>query len=128
MKALEKSEALLKVLMERLNRQLSQLPPKVQKRSFITAGCVVASLCLFMVVSPFTTKDNDTQIVPRGESSTVIVPPIDPLLSTSDLMMLQDFKQVMDSLKIYDKKTFREILQGREGLLDTVEFLLRWNQ
>lgn len=128
MKALEKSEALLKALTERVNRQLSHLPPKIQKRSFIAAGCVVASLCLFMVVSPFTTKDNDTQIVPRGESSTVVVPPIDPLLSTSDLMMLQDFKQVMDSLKIYDKKTFREILQGREGLLDTVEFLLRWNQ
>ena len=129
MKATEKIEALIKAGTERLNSALNRLPVPAQRRYLIMTGCIMAGLCLFMVIAPFTKKDTVTRIVPEGKISAAVVPaPDDPLLSPADLLMLRDFKQVMDSLKIHDLTTYHEILQGRRGLLDSVELLLRWSR
>lgn len=129
MKATEKMEASIKASAERLSRSLNQMPVRAQRRWLLVTGCVMAALCLFMVITPFTKKGTTVWIVPEGRISTQVVPPAeDPLLTPADLMMLRDFKQVMDSLKTYDLSTYNEILQGRQGLLDSVELLLRWHQ
>jgi hypothetical protein len=129
MKATEKIEASIKAGAEKLSRSLNQMPVRAQRRWLIVTGCVMAALCLFMVITPFTKQDTIVVVVPEGRISTQLVPPAeDHLLTPADLMMLRDFKQVMDSLKIYDLSTYDEILQGRHGLLDSVELLLRWNQ
>ena len=129
MKAKEKIEMVIKDGAERLSSALNRLPLRTQRLYLIMTGCIMAGLCLFMVIAPFTKKDTVTRIVPEGKISTAIAPPPDdPLLSPADLMMLRDFKQVMDSLKIHDRTTYHEILQGRQGLLDSVEMLLRWRR
>jgi len=128
MKATEKIQASMKALAEKLSKSLNRLPVQTQRRWLIVTGCVMAGLCLFMVITPFT-KNTTVGIVREAEISIVVVPPAeDPLLTPVDLMMLKDFKRVMDSLKIYDLSTYDEILQGHQGLLDSVELLLQWHQ
>ena len=88
----------------------------------------MAMLCLLTTIAPFTNVKTVIPI-PVEKIITTVTPPVeDPLLSPEDLDMLRDFKHVMDSLKIHDPETYQDILQGRQGLLDSVELLLRWHQ
>ncbi|HEY9045030.1 MAG TPA: hypothetical protein VIN08_04010 [Ohtaekwangia sp.] len=63
-------------------------------------------------------------VIPKGDIPTTIIPP-EPMLSVEDFQLLRDFEQIMDSLKLYDNKTYTETLQDRKGLLDSVKMLLR---
>ncbi len=121
-------EALLKAVAKRMNNRLSKVSTRTKKYWLIVTGCSMAMLCLLTTIAPFTNVKTVTPI-PVEKIITTVIPPVeDPLLSPEDLDMLRDFKHVMDSLKIHDLETYQGILQGREGLLDSVELLLRWHQ
>jgi len=129
MTTVQRIEASIKGIVDRLSRSLNRLPVPAQRRWLILTGCVMAGLCLFMVITPFTKRNMDKRLLPDGKISTAVTPPpVDPFLSPVDLAMLRDFKNTMDSLKIHDLGSYREILQGRDGLLDSVELLLRWHE
>ncbi|MBL0744866.1 hypothetical protein [Chryseolinea lacunae] len=129
MNAIEKIESLKKAMADKLGGNLNRLPVKTQKRYLILTGCIMASLCVAMVVAPFTQDQAHRARLPEGKIATAVIPlPEAPRLSPADLEMLRDFKHAMDSLKIHDVHAFQEILQGRHGLLDSVARLIQWHE
>jgi hypothetical protein len=125
MKNKERIELLKRRIADALNTALNELSSKSKKRLLLINAGILTSLCIWLLLSPFHNEGSSINIFQQWRPSTPIVPP-EPVISKEDINMLRDFKQMMDSLKIYDVTTYTEILQGREGLLDSVETLLRW--
>lgn len=125
MKTIERIEHLKRNVAAILSKAINGLSSKSKRRLLLAAGCVVTCVCLFMITTPFHQRGTGF-IIPRGNIPRAIIPP-EPIMSKEDFEMLLDFKVIMDSLKIYDGKTYTEILQGHQGLLDSVEMLLRLN-
>lgn len=125
MKIIERVEQLKRHMASSLNAVLNKLSLKARKRLLLISGCMVTCLCAWMLLSPFHRGGVSVNVFQNGRISAPVVPP-EPLFSAEDINMLRDFRQVMDSLKLYDAKTYTEILQGHEDLLDSVDMLLRW--
>jgi len=123
MKTIERIEYLKRAVATRLGLAVNSLTARSKRRLLLTVGCLVTCICLFMITSPFH-KKGSVIVIPKGDIPTTIIPP-EPLLSVEDFQMLRDFEQIMDSLKLYDNKTYTEILHDRKGLLDSVKMLLR---
>ena len=60
------------------------------------------------------------------KTTITIVPPEthEPVIAQEDLTMLMQFKSTLDSLYKFDRPTYEELLRGREGLLDSIDFLI----
>lgn len=125
MKIADKIESRKRRLANCLNNALDTLPLKTRKWVLTIPGIAIGGLCLAMMITPFRHSAPDNIIQEAITAPVIIIPPgNETLLSPEDLMMLRDFKQTMDSLKLHDQVTYHEILQGREGLLDSIDVLL----
>jgi len=127
MKTSEKIEQLKRAIATGLSAGVNRLSLKNRKRLLLFTGCMVVGLCLYIAITPFRRADAVFVIIPKDHIPATIVPP-EPLFSVDDITMLRQFKQMMDSLKIYDSKTYTEILGDRQGLLDSVEMLIQLYQ
>jgi len=108
-----------------LNGCASRLPLRARKWLGGTLGLGVAVLCMVMIARPFYTT-YPAVVIERGRIPVTIVPPkAEPLLSVEDRAFLAGFKSMMDSLKVHDLDTYAKIIRGREGLLDSVELILK---
>jgi hypothetical protein len=56
--------------------------------------------------------------------NSILSNPPTPLLTQEEIRMLTQFIQTMDSLEQVDKKTFKQALRGREGMMDSIRFML----
>jgi len=110
-----------------LNNYISQLPLKTRKWILGFLGLAVAALCLTMIIrsiQPVSWRLN----VGHDSMPVTILPPLgEPLLSTDDKAFLMRFRNMMDSLKAHDLDTYLKIINGREGLLDSVDLILGLN-
>jgi len=127
MKTLERIEQLKRAIATKLGTRVNSLSLKNRKRLLLLTGCMVVGLCLYIAIAPFRRADAVFVIIPKDHIPASIVPP-DPLFSADDITMLRQFKQMMDSLRLYDSKTYTEILGDRQGLLDSVEMLIQLYQ
>lgn len=108
-----------------LNACASRLPLKVRKWVGGTLGLGVAALCMVMIARPFY-AGYPAVVIERGRMPVTIVPPQgEPILSVEDRAFLAGFKSMMDSLKVHDLDTYAKIIRGREGLLDSVDLILK---
>lgn len=127
MKLTEKIEVGKRRLADYLNKASERLSMKTKRRLFASIGIITGCICLLMIVEPLRNPKNDSApILNQAKFPAVIVPPddSDPLFSEKDYNMLVDFKTTMDSLKVYDRTAYQEILNGREGLMDSITFLI----
>lgn len=86
-------------------------------------GCI----SLGLIFRPFLNSKAGSFTIPEGMKTTItIVPPYsrEPVISQEDLQMLMEFKSTLDSLYQFDRPTYEELLRGREGLLDSINFLI----
>ena len=124
----EKNQKVKRQLADYLNRMSEKLSIQTKKRILVTVGILMGCICLAMMFEPFRNPMIDQQVIPHETKvPIVIVPPEsnDALLSPEDYSMLLEFKQTMDSLMINDRGSYEEILNGREGLMDSINFLIR---
>lgn len=127
MKLSEKIEKYKRQLADNLNRRSERLTLQSKKRLLAFLGIILACICLVMMIEPFRKPFSNMDMIPAAQRGpVVIVPPGsgESLLSPRDYKMLLEFKQTMDSLKVNDRISYDEILQGREGLLDSINFLI----
>jgi hypothetical protein len=125
MKLSEKIENYKRQLADNLTRTSERFSLQSKKRLLAVLGIIMGCICLAMMIEPFRKPFNNMDMIPAAQHDpVVIVPPENPLLSPQDYKMLLEFKQTMDSLKVNDRISYDEILQGREGLLDSINFLI----
>ncbi|PZR20455.1 MAG: hypothetical protein DI539_10740 [Flavobacterium psychrophilum] len=127
MKLSEKIETYKRQLADNLNRASERFTLQSKKRFLALLGIILGGICLSMMIEPFRKPFNNMNMIPAAQRApVVIVPPGngESLLSPQDYKTLLEFKQTMDSLKINDRISYDEILQGREGLLDSINFLI----
>jgi len=127
MKLSEKIENYKRQLADNLTRTSERFSLQAKKRLLAFLGIIMGCICLAMMIEPFRTPFNNMDMIPAAQHApVVIVPPENgkSLLSQQDYKTLLEFKQTMDSLKVNDRISYDEILQGREGLLDSINFLI----
>jgi len=110
-----------------LGRASERLSPGGKKLSLLFFGIVMGGISLALIVRPF----RDSPVNAYGFSkelhtpfTTVPIQPSDSLLSQEDFQLLIGLKHTLDSLKQHDPATYHELLKGREGLLDSINFLI----
>ncbi len=114
---------------EFLGRTSERLSPNGKKLSLLFFGIVMGGVSLALITAPF----RDSPVSAYGftkelspPSTTVPIQPSDSIFSQEDYQLLIGFKHTLDSLKQYDPATYHELIKGREGLLDSINFLLRF--
>jgi hypothetical protein len=128
MKLYEKIENRKRQLANYLNSFNENFSLQTRKRIFATVGILMGCICLAMMIEPFRNPTSDRSVIQHNTGiPVVIVPPNkeEPLISDEEFSLLDNFKQMMDSLNIYDNKSYKEIFDGREGLMDSIDFLMR---
>jgi len=124
----EKFEKRMRHLADLLNSASNRLSLQSQKRIVILLGIVMACICTEMIMDPFRRPFQDLYRMPvEYHTPVTVVPPdsLESVLSQQDYKMLLDFKHTMDSLKTDDPTSYEQILQGRESLMDSIDFLIR---
>lgn len=114
-------------LAEFLGRKSEKLSPQGKKLSLLFFGVVMGGICLALIVKPFQDSPANAYGFSKELSAPLLTVPrqqADSAFSREDYKMLLGFKQTIDSLKQYDPTTYNELLKGREGLLDSINFLI----
>lgn len=111
-----------------LQVQSERLSPDTKRIVLALFGIVMGGLCLLLILRPISDS-------PTTGSYTVSIPKVTPapkmneqVVTGDEYRMLADFIRAIDSLKQHDIPLFKEIIEGREGLLDTVRFLLQFHK
>jgi hypothetical protein len=127
MKLSEKIEGGKRQIANYLNELNEKFSQPTRKKIFVIVGIIMGCICLAMIIEPFRNPIGDRDVILRdGNVPVVIAPPdAEPLISSEEFSMLTDFKKMIDSLRVYDHKSFREILSGRDGLMDSIDFLIK---
>lgn len=114
-----------------LGRTSERLSPNGKKLSLLFFGIVMGGVSLTLITAPFRSSSINTYGFTKELSApltTVPVQPSDSVFSQEDYELLLGFKHTLDSLKQYDPATYHELIKGREGLLDSINFLIRFYQ
>ncbi|HPM29960.1 MAG TPA: hypothetical protein PLJ60_06465 [Chryseolinea sp.] len=123
----EKIDRLKRYLATFLSRQSEKLSSQQKKLSLLFFGILMGGISLRLIFRPFLNSESGSFTIPEGMKTTItIVPPEthEPVIAQEDLTMLMQFKSTLDSLYKFDRPTYEELLRGREGLLDSIDFLI----
>lgn len=126
--AIEKGK---RAIAEFLGRTSERLSPNGKKLSLLFFGIVMGGVSLALITAPFRDSPINAYGLTKELSpplTTVPIPPSDSIFSQEDYQLLIGFKHTLDSLKQYDPATYHELIKGREGLLDSINFLIRFYQ
>jgi hypothetical protein len=109
-----------------LNRQSERLSVNGKKTALICFGVIVTLVSVMMIIEPFRNKMTHaaTFFPAQIEAPSVPKPFSDDVFSEEDYLLLTGFKKMLDSLKRHDPQVYHEVLKGRDGLLDSVNFLI----
>jgi hypothetical protein len=126
MKLSETIEKEKRKMADYLNRISEKVSLQTKKRIFAAVGILISCICLAMIVEPFRNPISDQGLIStETRLPVVIAPPVNNnLYSQEDYVILLNFRQMMDSLKRYDRNTYDEVLNGRKGLMDSIDFLI----
>ncbi len=122
----EKIDRLKRYIAAFLGKQSEKLSSQQKKLSLLFFGILMGCISLELIVRPFLSSDSGSFTIPEGMKTTITIVPPDtrePVISLEDLQMLIEFKSTLDSLYKFDRPTYEELLRGREGLLDSIDFL-----
>lgn len=129
----------LAAIIEKRKRQLAEflgtkserLSARGKKVALLFFGIVMGGVSLALITKPFRDSTSVDYSFTRMRHTPVPIPsgePSDSLFSREDYELLIGYKQTLDSLKKYDPATYHELLKGREGLIDSIDFLIRLYQ
>lgn len=107
-----------------LSTQWEKLSSSQKKITTLILGILIGCFCIYLILKPSTQSISDS--FPFETDTSLVTPlPQERAISTQDYLLLINFKTMLDSLYKTDPNTYHEILQGRQGLLDSIDFLIR---
>jgi len=100
--------------------------------SLLLFALSVAAISLTLIVSPFRNSaiDKFSRSIPAHLESPMILMPRpleEPILSRKDFWILKSYKKAFDSLRRFNRDRYDQLLKGRQGLLDSLNYLLGAN-
>lgn len=107
-----------------LGKQSDKLSIKQKKLTFIVFGVLMAGVCLSLIVKPFNGVSTTLDALTSHAMTTIPVQQDDSVFSRKDFQTLLRFKHSMDSLKQANPEGYNEFLKDRQGLIDSVNFLI----
>lgn len=127
----EKLAATLNTYLRKLadypRRQSERLSSTQKKLALALFGLLMGGICLTLTIRPFYNSSASGFNLPEGVTTKAfIIPPGEgeAMFSEVDYLMLMKFKSTLDSLYKADRPTYDALLVGREGLLDSINFLI----
>lgn len=110
-----------------LSRQAERIPNNAKKSILLVFGACMCALCLFMIATPFRTGKPLLNLAPKpSENFNVLLPQYpENSISHGDYALLVSFRKTLDSLRLHDPAVFQTILKERQGLVDSLDFLIR---
>jgi|APTNR8051073442_1049403.scaffolds.fasta_scaffold04610_3 hypothetical protein len=118
---------LLRKLADYLRRQSEKLSSSQKKLALALFGLLMGGICLTLTIRPFYYSSASEFNLPEGMTTKArVIPPAEreAMFSEEDFLMLMKFKSTLDSLYKTDRPVYNELLRGREGLLDSINFLI----
>lgn len=127
MKLNDKLETLKRNLAGNLSQATEGYSAKTKKRTLLLTGFACALLCIWLSALPFISKRTTTR---ANVSMPVVIHPLqnEPILSKEEYKLLEGFITTMDSLKQVNREAYQNAMTGREGLIDSILFLLRHSE
>lgn len=119
--------SLLRKLADYLRVQSEKLSSSQKKLVLAIFGLFIGGVYLTLTIRPFYYSSAKEFNLPEGMTTKALVmPPTEreAIFSEEDYLMLMKFKSTLDSLYKKDRPVYDELLRGREGLLDTINFLI----
>ncbi len=96
-----------------------------KKRFFIITGLACSAVCLSFILNPLLHHE---EVSNSARQPTVISRALesDTIITMEDQLALEGFMHSLDSIKRVDSATYDQAMKGREGLLDSIRFLLQY--
>lgn len=119
--------SLLRKFADYLKIQSEKLSLSQKKLALALFGLLIGGVCLTLTIRPFYYSSANEINLPEGMTTEArVIPPAEreAMFSEEDYLMLMKFKSTLDSLYKKDRPVYDELLRGREGLLDTINFLI----
>ena len=108
-----------------LGKQSERLSPQGKKVSLLLLGLLMGGISLMLIINSLKGTSVNASVFPQVMESPILSPGVqsDPVLTPEEYKKLIHFRKMIDSLK-QSPQLYNEILQGRTGLLDSIDFLL----
>lgn len=117
-----------RVLADWLTRKSERLSLRGKKISLLLFGIAMGGVSLMLIVSSLRDRSVDALIFPKVIDTPATAPRVrpEPIMTETEYRKLHYFRRMMDSLGQTPRgRALRdEILAGRTGLLDSIDFLL----
>lgn len=117
-----------RALADWLTRKSERLSLRDKKISLLLFGILMGGVSLMLIVNSFRARSVDALIFPKAIDTPATSPRLrpDPVMTETEYRKLRYFRRLMDSLGQTPRgRALRdEILAGRTGLLDSIDFLL----
>jgi hypothetical protein len=120
---------LLRKLADYLRTQSEKLSSSQKKLALALFGLLMGGICLTLTIRPFYYSSTNEFSLPKGMTTVArVIPPAEreAMFSEEDYLMLMKFKSTLDSLYKTDRPVYDDLLRGREGLLDSINFLMEF--
>jgi hypothetical protein len=109
-----------------LSRQSEKFSPAGKKLLLLVFGLLMGGISLYLMIEPFRNPVSAERLFSKQQIQKTIVPqPAPPLISKEEYLLLISYKKTLDSLRRYDPQSYQVLMQHRQGLLDSLEFLIR---
>jgi hypothetical protein len=109
-----------------LSRQSEKLSPAGKKVLLLVFGLLMGGISLYLMIEPFRNPVSAELLFSKQQIQKTIVPqPAPPLISQEEYVLLIGYKKKLDSLRRYDPQSYQILMHHRQGLLDSLEFLIR---
>lgn len=120
---------LLRKLADYLRMQSEKLSSSQKKLALALFGLLMGGTCLTLTIRPFYYSSTNEFSLPEGMTTAArVIPPAEreAMFSEEDFLMLMKFKSTLDSLYKTNRPVYDDLLRGREGLLDSINFLMEF--
>ncbi len=110
-----------------LKTQSEKLSSSQKKLALALFGLLMGGICLALTIRPFYSSPVSEFNLPEGMTTKAfVIPPAEreAMFSEEDYLMLMKFKSTLDSLYKTDRPVYDGLLRGREGLVDSIDFLI----
>ncbi|HTF21688.1 MAG TPA: hypothetical protein VK658_26595 [Chryseolinea sp.] len=121
-----KSDKAKRWLADVLQKQSERLSPTQKRTALVGIAVIIAMISVAVIAYPFRNGSLDSSaLLPMKIHAPSLTAPVpDNVFSEEDFLLLTRFKKTLDSLKRYDPQVYNDILKGRDGLLDSVTYLI----
>jgi hypothetical protein len=129
---LEKLSDVLERYKVRVARRLTEwsefFSVATKKIGLVGFAIAVSAMCLSLMLSPFSEPVLRKVIVkPVEKHRAIVFPPGGAsAISQEDFDKMISFKHILDSLIIHDPATYQILIRGRQSLVDSIDYLIRY--